>query len=98
MRSGGKSAAYSASEKAVLAHVPTAWVHEITERVGLPKETEQTIHDEETLFDELAEIREHGYALGVEEQSSGVRAVRAPVMGPDGDAFGALSATGPANR
>ncbi len=88
----------TASGKAILAHMPTERVHEIVERVGLPKETEQTIHDEGALFDELAEIRERGYALNVEEQISGVRAVGAPVLGPDGGVFGALSVAGPSNR
>ncbi|WP_410767336.1 IclR family transcriptional regulator [Haloferax sp. DFSO60] len=88
----------TASGKAILAHMPEDRVHEIVEQVGLPRETEQTIYDEEDLFSELETIRDRGYSLNAEEQIKGVRAVGAPVMGPEGDVFGALSVAGPSNR
>ncbi|MFC7203083.1 IclR family transcriptional regulator [Haloferax namakaokahaiae] len=88
----------TASGKAILAHMPEERIHEIVEDIGLPRETERTIDERDDLFAELDAIRERGYSLNAEEQIKGVRAVGAPVMGPDGDVFGALSVAGPSNR
>lgn len=87
-----------AAGKAILAHLPEQAVEEVLERVGLPAHTDNTITDPDALRRELAEIRERGYAYNEEESMTGLRAVGAPVSGPDGEVRGAISISGPANR
>lgn len=84
--------------KCILGELPPGEVEEILEARGLPEYTEQTITDRETLMDELAEYREHGYAFADEELIHGIRAVAAPILGPDGGVEGAIAVTGPATR
>jgi DNA-binding IclR family transcriptional regulator len=48
--------------------------------------------------DELARIRERGYATAVDELEQGLSALAAPVFGPKGDAIAALSISGPTHR
>jgi DNA-binding IclR family transcriptional regulator len=80
-----------ASGKALLAHLPEERIEWILSKHGLPARTEATITDRDTLFEELAEIRERGYALNDEEKLRGLRAVGAPVLGQDGVPLGAIS-------
>lgn len=87
-----------AAGKAILAHLPKERVREIIERHGLPEKTENTITDETELFEELAEVRECGYAFNREESLLGLHAVGAPIVDPEGGVKGALSISGPANR
>lgn len=47
---------------------------------------------------ELATIREQGFALSEQEVIPGTAAVAAPVLGPDDQAIGAVSVTGPFPR
>lgn len=88
---------YTASGKAILAHLPRARVEEIIDHHGLPARTENTITSPEALFDELAEIRECGYALNDGEEVEGFRAIGAPIRNPDGAVLGSLSVSGPAS-
>ncbi|WP_251343683.1 IclR family transcriptional regulator [Haloplanus halophilus] len=89
---------YTAAGKAILAHLPERRVSRIVDNHGLTKRTEQTITDRGRLRDELAEIRERGYAFNDEEQVAGLRVVGAPIRGPDGEVLGALSVSGPTSR
>lgn len=84
--------------KAILAHLSEERVEEIIEERGLPKRTPQTITDSEELFDELAEVRERGYAYDQQERLSGLRCIAAPVTMQDGDVAGAISVAGPTSR
>lgn len=83
--------------KAILAHSPRDEVESILDRHGLPKYTENTITDRETMFEELRAIRERGYAINVKEDMEGVSAVGVPVIF-DGRPVGAISIAGPASR
>lgn len=83
--------------KAILSELPPQRVDEIVDRHGLPKTTPETITDRETLKQELARIRDRGYATDDEERLDGLRCVAAPVT-VDGDAMGAVSVSGPATR
>lgn len=85
-----------ASGKVILAHMPEEHVYEIIERHGLPGKTSQTITSMEDLFEELAEIRERGYATNDEEAALQVKAIAAPVLSDDDVVLGALSIDGPA--
>lgn len=84
--------------KAILAHLPDGTVDEILDRWGLPAVTPATITDEAELRDELADIRDRGFALNREENIEGLHAVGVPVQPQDGTVIGALSISGPTHR
>ena len=88
----------TATGKAILSKLPDEEVLGILESRGMPKHTGKTITDRETLFDELADFREWGYALADGELMLGIRAVGVAIEGPDGDVEGAIAVTGPASR
>lgn len=84
--------------KAILAYLPEDRVKAIIDEYGLPQRTEKTITDEASLFEELAEVREQGYAVNDEEEIVGMRAVGAPVRESTGEVLGAVSVSGPVSR
>lgn len=88
----------TASGKSILSQLPRERVEEIIDRHGLAAETDNTITDRETLFEELDTIADRGYAFNHEEQLPGVKAVGVPVVGPDDRVIGAFSLANPANR
>jgi DNA-binding IclR family transcriptional regulator len=83
--------------KSMLAHLPREWVSEILNQHGLPSMTENTVTDQEELFDTLETVRDQGYALDDEENVAGLRCVGAPVLNND-DVLGAVSVSGPSSR
>lgn len=89
---------YTATGKAILAHLPTGRVEEILDYYGLPERTRQTITDREELYDALDAIRERGYALNDEEEVERMRAVGAPICNREGRILGAVSVSGPISR
>jgi IclR family acetate operon transcriptional repressor len=84
--------------KVLLAYQPEEAVDSIIRRSGLPRFTPRTITDPDRLREELACIREQGYALDTEEMEEGVRCLAAPVFAPDGKVLAAMSISGPAGR
>jgi DNA-binding IclR family transcriptional regulator len=70
----------------------------ILDRHGMPKFTENTIIDRETLHEELDQAREQGYAIDNEERIPGIRCVAVPVQMQGGEVLGAISVSGPAAR
>lgn len=88
----------SSAGKSILAHLPKERVEVIINTVGLKPLTENTIVEEQELFEELDAIRERGYSLNIEESIPGLRAVGAPILDPNGEVVGALSVSGPSNR
>jgi DNA-binding IclR family transcriptional regulator len=84
--------------KAILAHLPEERVEEILDKHGLVQRTSNTITDREELYDELETVRKQGYAYNKEEEVDGLRAIGAPIIGPDDDVLGALSISGPKSR
>lgn len=88
----------SASGKAILASLPDAEVHDIVDKYGLPARSQYSITDEERLFDELAQVREDGYAVSREESTEGMNAIGAAIHDRDGDPVGGVSIVGPAHR
>lgn len=84
--------------KAILAHTPEHRVRAINDRRGLPKRTDNTITDLETLMDELETIRSDGFALNRRESIDGIHAVGAPVRDNTNGVIGAISISGAANR
>lgn len=84
----------TAAGKAILAHLDDDRRDEIIADSGLPAQTEHTITSRAELLDDLAAVAERGYATVDEEQILGIRAVGAPILGPDGVA-GAITVSGP---
>ncbi|GAA4632890.1 IclR family transcriptional regulator [Actinoallomurus vinaceus] len=82
--------------KALLSQLPEPMVREIIGRTGMPAYTPHTITDVAALMEELARIRQRGYALDEQEQEIGVRCVAVPVTGTPTPA--AISVSGPHGR
>lgn len=81
--------------KAMLAELPDDAVRELVTAAGMPAATDRTITDLPALLDELARVRERGYAVDDGEQELGVRCVAVPVPG---SLRSAVSVSGPASR
>ncbi|MFC7251779.1 IclR family transcriptional regulator [Halomicroarcula sp. GCM10025324] len=87
-----------ASGKAILAHLPQERVDEILDGDTLPAKTENTVTDVDELTEELATVRERGYAFNTEETVLGLQTVGAPILKDRRDVVGAVSVCGPATR
>ncbi|ELY50897.1 IclR family transcriptional regulator [Natronolimnohabitans innermongolicus] len=83
--------------KAILAHLPDEEVAAVLDRHGLPAQTENTITDEDELFDELEATRERGYAMNFQEDLRGLHAIATPII-RDGRPVAAVTVAGAANR
>lgn len=86
----------TAAGKAILSHYDDERVEALLD--DLERVNENTTTDREALFDELATIRDRGYAVNDEENTRGLRAIGAPVVLPDGSLLGAISVSGPTHR
>lgn len=84
--------------KAILAHLPAERRDAILDRHGLPERTPRTTTDRAELLDDLAEIRDRGYAYDDEERLSGLRCLAAAVRSDSDRVLGAVSIAGPTNR
>jgi len=84
--------------KILLAYQSPRLVGFVIDRTGLPQQTVSTITDPSQLKTELQKVRKEGYAVDFEEQEEGVRCLAAPVFGPDGNIFAAMSVSGPTSR
>ncbi|HEY64398.1 MAG TPA: IclR family transcriptional regulator [Caldilineae bacterium] len=80
--------------KAILSKLPIEEVEGIIQRVGLPRFTEATITDPDTLYKELEETRARGYAIDRGEHEKGLYCVGAPILRHDGRVIGACSVSG----
>lgn len=89
---------FSATGKAILAHLPRERVEEIIDTHGLVRKTKHTITDPEALFEELERVREQGYATNDQEEIKGLMAVGAPVLDREDRVLGSVSVSGPVNR
>jgi DNA-binding IclR family transcriptional regulator len=83
----------TAGGKAILAFYPEGRVDEILDRHGLPGLTDNTITEREALYEELASIRERGFAINEGESVRGIRSVGCPVV-VDGRAIASVTVTG----
>jgi DNA-binding IclR family transcriptional regulator len=84
--------------KAILAEMTENEVRRIIDRHGLPATSENTITDEDELFDELERIREQGVAFDREERLPGLRCVACAVTDNRGNIAGSVSVSGPTSR
>ncbi len=84
----------SAMGKAILAHVSEQCRTEILQR-ALGAGAEQAADE---LAEELALAASEGFARDEEVFAVGLRCIAAPLLGPDGEAQGAMSIAGPSSR
>ncbi|WP_459193004.1 IclR family transcriptional regulator [Halosimplex sp. J119] len=84
--------------KSMLAFMDERRRDRIIDEYGLPTVTENTIGDEDVLREELAEIRDRGYATDDEERLEGIRCIGAPIRTDDHTVVGAVSITGLKSR
>jgi DNA-binding IclR family transcriptional regulator len=71
---------------------------EYARRTGLPKFTDNTLTDAETLAKELDKIRRQGYAFDNEEAEKGVSCIGAGIYNDDGFLVAGLSVSAPSDR
>src|SRR3954466_2234925 len=64
----------------------------------LPSYTSETVTSKARLRRELAEVREQGYAVAVDELEVGLTAIAAPIRNAHGDVIASLSVSGPTFR
>jgi IclR family KDG regulon transcriptional repressor len=84
--------------KAILAHLPSNVVHDILERKGMPRHTDKTITDQDEFLKELAQVKQKGYALDLEENEYGIRCIAVPIFDHAGKVIAAVSISGPTIR
>ena len=88
----------TSSGKILLAHLPTEERADVLAASGLQKLTPHTLTAMTKLEKDLAEARERGYAVTLEELEIGLHAMAAPIRSHHGEVIAALSASGPAYR
>jgi IclR family KDG regulon transcriptional repressor len=88
----------SAVAKAILAYMPPDEVEELLAEWPMTQLTPNTITDPAALKKTLAEVRQRGYALDVEELEIGLRCVAAPIRDPAGRVVAGISISGPRHR
>jgi len=81
--------------KAMLAQLPEDHVRRLVTAAGMPAATDHTITDVDALVEEMARVREQGYAVDDGEQELGVRCVAVVIPG---SLSSAVSVSGPASR
>lgn len=87
----------TASGKVLLSHQPEAEVERVVAR-GLTRHTPRTITEPVALRQELAGVRDRGYAVDLEEVQSQLAGVAAPIYNFHGELVAALSLAGPVAR
>lgn len=80
--------------KAVLSYLPQEEVRGIVGRVGLPRFTEATITDWDSLVQEMETTRNRGFSLDRSEVEPGIFCVGAPIFNARGRVFGSCSVSG----
>lgn len=88
----------TASGKVLLAHSDQETIDWIISSLELKKYTSETITAVGELKNELALVRENGFALDYGEMEEHVRCVAAPVFNHEGTVVASISVSGPSNR
>lgn len=84
--------------KAIMAELSDSHVKQIIGSKGLPRLTDMTITNENTLFQDLSETRIRGYSIDNMEHEDHLICVGAPIKNAAGEIFASLSVSGPSNR
>lgn len=85
----------SAPGKAMLAEESDERIREYVEQTGLPAREDSTITSAERLFEEVATIRDRGFAISSGEWHEKINGIGAVIVGPTGN-VGAINIFGPA--
>lgn len=88
----------SSTGKVFLANKSEEQAVSILERVELNRRTSKTITFQKKLIEDLAKVRELGYAIDDEEYFDGVRCLAAPIRDMKGNVVAAIGITGTASR
>ncbi len=88
----------TASGKVLLAALPEAELERLLGDEQLPTRTKRSIADPARLRQELAGVRERGYAENVGESTADMASVAAPIHDDAGQTTAAISVTGPLSR
>jgi DNA-binding IclR family transcriptional regulator len=88
----------TSSGKVLLAHLDAAQRAALLARAGTPALTPRTETVPQRLDEQLARVREAGYAIAIEEYETGLNAVAAPVFDQSGHVIAAVSMSGPSYR
>ncbi|WP_175412527.1 IclR family transcriptional regulator [Streptomyces sp. TRM64462] len=88
----------TSSGKILLAHLTEKGRARVLAESGVQKLTPHTLTARTKLEKDLAESRERGYAVALEELEIGLHAVAAPIRSREGEVIAALSASGPTYR
>jgi len=88
----------TSSGKVLIAHLDPARRARLLTVSGMSALTPHTLTGAERLDQELARVREVGYAVAVEEYELGLNAVAAPVHDRSGQVIAAISVSGPSYR
>jgi IclR family transcriptional regulator, acetate operon repressor len=84
----------TAAGKAILSTMDEPAVRALCAQTGLPPRTAHTITDIDSLLEDLAVARRHGFAVDDEEDAEGIFCAGAAFFGHDGACAGAVSVTG----
>jgi len=96
---GGKLPMHaSGAGKAFLAHLSDEQVTTLLHQKGLHYYTPKTLMSPQSLKENLAQVRKAGFSFDDEEHALGLRCVAAPIYDEHGEAFAALSISGPIAR
>jgi DNA-binding IclR family transcriptional regulator len=87
----------SAAGKAIMARLPEDRLEALIEATEIEQVGPNTITDPDKLRDEIATVRERGYAFNIEESTKGVHAIGTAVQA-NNEIIGAMSVSGPATR
>ena len=88
----------TAPGKLYLAHMDGEKFNRVMDRMGLPKITDYTLTDLQTLASHLERVRKEGYAFDHQEMRIGVSRVAAPVYDRGGKIMACLGIAGPSYR
>lgn len=88
----------NACGKAMLSHMPREEVDRIIAQWGLPKFTDKTITDAQTLYENLALSYQRGYALDLEERRIGTKCIGMAICKADGEVVGSVSISAPSRN
>jgi DNA-binding IclR family transcriptional regulator len=88
----------TSSGKILLAYMSKERMSDVLDAAPLKAFTERTVTAREELIEQLAQVREDGFATAFEELETGLNAAAVPVRDHTGSIVGALSASGPAYR
>jgi DNA-binding IclR family transcriptional regulator len=81
-----------------LTNYSDAQLLELEQKHGFPRYTKHTITSLDVLKQEIAKIKEQGYALDDEECEEGVRCIAVPVRDYSGKVMAGISLSGPVTR